>query len=113
MADVPARDRIHGARITTGANRPFPMVDPDHVHLVEKGYLDVFAVEWRGDSAVGRRRFVARVRAGEMAFGARPVEMSDERGHAFVFLAVPSRGAVFVRGERARVGQSFDLAATR
>ena len=112
MADVPASHRLDGARIDTGANQPFPLDDPDCVHLVENGYLDVFAVEWRENRAVGRRRFVARVRAGEMAFGAQPVESPDEQPHALVFLAVPSRGAVLVRGKRSRVGQGFDLAAT-
>ncbi|MCY4056691.1 MAG: hypothetical protein OXG44_01685, partial [Gammaproteobacteria bacterium] len=112
MGDVSVVDRIRGVRIETGANRPFPMDDPERVHFVERGYLDVFAVEWRRHEAVGRRRFVARVPAGEMAFGACPVASPGDSRLAFVCLAVPSRGAVIIEGERAGVESSFDLTAT-
>ena len=46
------------------------MDDAERVHLVERGFLDVFAVELAGDRPVGRRQFVTRVAAGEMALGA-------------------------------------------
>lgn len=113
MPDVPLIERIRGTRIETGANRPFPMDDPTRVHFVERGHLDVFAVEMKDDEIVGRRRFVARVPAGEMAFGSERIEDPEGHDETFGFLAVPSLSAVIVQGEREGVAsESFDLAAT-
>ena len=113
MADVPLIDRIRGVRIETGAHRPFPMDDPARVHFVEQGYLDVFVVELSANEATGRRRFVARVPAGEMAFGSDRVEDPARPERAFGLLAVPSLHAVIVEGERRGVAaETFDLAAT-
>ena len=89
------------------------MDDPARVYFVERGYLDVFAVELSGDEATGRRRFVARVPTGEMGFGSRRVACPTRPDRAFGFLAVPSLNAIIVEGERAGVASdSFDLAAT-
>ena len=115
MSDAsPIVDRIRGVRIETGAHRPFPMDDPARVYFVEEGYLDVFAVEFAmGDEAAGRRRFVARVPAGEMGFGSRRLAHPRRSHRAFGLLAVPSLNAVIVEGERAGVASdSFDLDAT-
>ena len=110
MTDAAIVERIRGVRIETGAHRPFLMDDAARVHFVERGHLDVFAVELSAGEVAGRRRFVARVAAGEMAFGASPIERAER---AFGLLAVPSRDAVVVRGERDGVAsESFDLAAT-
>ncbi len=100
MTDVPLIERIRGLRIETGANRPFSMDDPTRVHFVEQGYLDVFAVEMKADQVAGRRRYVARVPAGEMAFGSERIEDPARPGRTFGFLAVPSLNAVLVEGER-------------
>ena len=113
MTEVPLIERIRGVRIETGAHRPFLMDDPQRVHFVERGYLDVFAVELSADEAAGRRRFVARVPAGEMAFGRDRISDQARSERTFGFLAVPSLNAVVVEGERAGVAaESFDLAAT-
>ena len=113
MNDVPLIERIRGVRIETGAHRPFPMDDPAHVHFVEQGYLDVFVVELSADEAAGRRRFVARVPAGEMAFGCDRIEDPSRSERAFGFLAVPSLDAIIVEGQRDGVAsEKFDLAAT-
>ena len=106
-------EQIRGVRVETGANRPFPMDDPEQIHFVERGRLDVFAVEFGGDEAAGRRRFVARVPAGEMALGAVRVELPSRPGRAVGLLAVPSQDAVLVEGVRAGIAaENFDLAAT-
>ena len=113
MTDIPIVERIHGVRIETGAHRPFPMDDPARVHFVERGHLNVFAVEFNADEAAGRRRFVARVPGGDMAFGATRVQDPARPERVFGFLAVPSQDAVIVEGERDGVAsESFDLAAT-
>jgi len=113
MSDLPIVERIRGVRVETGAHRPFPMDDPELVYFVEKGYLDVFAVELKGDEVTGRRQFVTCVPAGEMAFGGRRTADAKHPGHDFGLLAVPSLDASIVAGERAGVASdSFDLTAT-
>ena len=113
MAGIPIIERLHGERIAAGAARPFLLDDPARVHLVEQGHLDVFAVEFRGDEPVSRRRFVARVPAGAMAFGSRPLSDPARPERVFGFLAVPSLDAVLIAGDRSGVaGDTFDLAAT-
>jgi len=109
---VPTIERIRGERIPTGAARPFLLDDPERVHLVEQGHLDAFAVELRGDEPVNRRRFVARVPAGSMAFGSRPLTDPARPERVFGYLAVPSLDAVLIAGDRSAVaGDTFDLAA--
>ena len=111
MAATPIIERIDGIRIETGAHRPFPMDDPARVHFVEQGHLDIFAVELRANEAVGRRRFVARVPAGEIAFGSRRISDEPAADSSFGFLAVPSQDAVVVQGARSGVtAETFDLA---
>ena len=111
--DIPLLERIHGVRIETDATRPFLMDDPTRVHAVEKGHLDVFAVELGPEGPVGRRRFVTRVPAGEMAFGCDRVADPARRERVFGFLAVPALDTILIDGERAGVASDgFDLAAT-
>ena len=113
MSGASIVERINGARMRTGAHRPFPMDDPDRVYFVEEGYLDIFAVGLGADGVAGRRRFVARVPAGEMGFGSRQVHRRQRPDRAFGFLAVPSLNATIVEGERTGVASDrFDLAAT-
>jgi len=110
---VPAIERIRGERIPAGAARPFLLDDPERVHLVEQGHLDAFAVELRGNEPVSRRRFLARVPAGSMAFGSRPLTDPARPERVFGYLAVPSLDAVLIAGDRSGVaGDTFDLAAT-
>ena len=88
------------------------MDDAERVHLVERGFLDVFAVELAGDRPVGRRQFVTRVAAGEMALGADRVADPARPERVFGFLAVPGLDTVVIDGERAGVAAAeFDLAA--
>ena len=112
MADVALIERIHGVRIATGADQSFLMDDPTRVYLVEQGHLDVFAVELSGNEPVGRRRFMARIPAGEMAFGHHRVTASKQPSRVFGLLAVPSLDAILIEGARDGVSSdSFDLAA--
>ena len=121
MNDLSVIERLRGTRERLGANRPFAMDDPERVHYVEHGHLDVFAVESRAGEVVGRRRFVARIPAGELAFGAVPLPLpersegarEDDPERRIGLLAVPSQNAVVIRGERAGISaEDFDLAAT-
>ena len=99
-------------RRETDATQPFVMDDAERVHLVERGFLDVFAVELAGDRPVGRRQFVTRVAAGEMALGADRVADPARPERVFGFLAVPGLDTVVVDGERASVAAGeFDLDA--
>ena len=105
-------ERIRGVRVETGAHRPFLMNDPAGVYLVERGHLDIFAVELNAEDVAGRRRFVARVPAGEMAFGHHRVAAQQQPSRVFAFLAVPSLDAILIEGERDGVScGGFDLAA--
>ena len=111
-ADIVAR--IGGRRAVTGAHRPFVMDRPDCVVLVERGHLDVFAVALEGNEPSGRRRFVARVPAGEMAFGAHRVKSAGAGDGTLGLVAVPSQDAVLIEGTRAGLeSERFDLDATR
>ena len=106
-------ERIRGTRTRTGANRSFALDDQERVRYVERGHLDVFVVARRGDRIIGRRRFVARVRPGEMAFGVAPLEIPGRDGHSLGLMATPSQGAVLIAGDRAGVGSTdFDAATT-
>ena len=99
-------------RRETDATHPFVMDDAERVHLVERGFLDVFAVELAGDRPVGRRQFVTRVAAGEMALGADRVADPARPERVFGFLAVPGLDTVVIDGERSGVaGGEFDLDA--
>ena len=112
MTEIPIIERIRGARIETGAHQPFLLDDPARVYFVEQGHLDVFAVELSADEIAGRRRFVARVPAGKMAFGSDRIEDPAQAQRTFGFLAVPSLDATLVAGERAGVAaETFDLDA--
>ena len=109
---TPILERLRGVRRETDATQPFVMDDAERVHLVERGFLDVFAVELAGDRPVGRRQFVTRVAAGEMALGADRVADPARPERVFGFLAVPGLDTVVIDGERAGVaGGEFDLDA--
>ena len=89
------------------------MDDPGRVYLVERGHLDLFAVELDGDTPVGRKCFVARVPTEEMAFGCERLADPARPASVYSFLAVPALDTVIVEGDRDGVGSaSFDLDAT-
>lgn len=112
MVDAALIERIHGVRIATGADQSFLMDDPSRVFLVERGHLDIFAVELSGSEAISRRRFIARLSAGEMAFGQRRIAAPDRSTRVFGLLAVPSLDAILIEGELEGVSSgSFDLTA--
>ena len=115
MGGASVIDRIRGVAFRAGANRPIRMDDAGRVLWVEQGHLDLFVVETGGEGEPGRRRFVTRVPAGAMCFGA--PRLADPEGAAgrSGFLAVPSVDAAGVEGERSRLvsREHFDLDTTR
>lgn len=112
MAEPSILERLRGTRFAAGANRPLTLDDTSRVWFVERGHLDVFAVELRGREAVGRRRFVTRVLPGQMAFGAATIPVPGD-SHVLGLLAVPAVDTVVIEGERDGVASdTFDLTAT-
>lgn len=103
----PIARRINGVPFETGANRPFLLDDPGRIFHVERGHLDIFAVETRGGEALGRQPFVTRVPEGMMAFsGVRQERNGDgdrEALDSFSLFAVPSRDATIIVGEAAQL----------
>ena len=114
MSVLAAEDRIRLATFKTGAHQPFLLDDPARAFRVEQGHLDLFAVELVRGAPVSRRPFVARVPAGSMCFGVRPVAGDPASAGAFGFLAVPSSGAVLAEVERSEIasGENLDLDTT-
>lgn len=109
MSAVPVIKRIRGTRIETGANQPFIMDNPTRVYYVEQGHLDIFVTRLDSDTAAGRRYFVTRICAGQMAFGVDRIEAST---NTFGLLAVPSLDTTIIKGEREGVAsKSFDIDA--
>ena len=113
MADDSIIERIRGRAYETGAYQSFLMDDPARVFFVQKGGIDIFAPELDGDEAIERRPFVAHVPAGGMAFGSERFAHPELPDHSYALLAVPSRDAVIIAGEREGLSEDkFDLAAT-
>ena len=116
MRVLAAEDRIRLATFTTGAHQPFLLDDPARAFRVERGHLDLFAVELVRGTPVSRRPFVTRVPAGSMCFGVRPVAVAGKPASvwAFGFLAVPSSGAVLAEVERSGLAsvENLDLDTT-
>lgn len=93
--------------------RVFFLDDFRSAFLVERGFLDVFAVKAAGSEPVGRAFPVARLTAGKVAFGTGSGRRPDN-GAEMRFMAIPSLEAVIVRGERAglEAAETFDLKTT-
>jgi ATP-binding cassette subfamily C protein len=109
MAEASLIERIGGDHFETGAHEPILLDEPARCYYVEQGYLDVFAVPYRGEQVIGRRLFVARVPEEGVAFGARSVagRNGEER---CVLQAVPSMNAVLVECRRDGINaETFDL----
>lgn len=112
MSDRPILERLRGERFAAGANQPLVLDEPSCVWFVERGWLDIFLVEFRARAAVGRRRFVMRIPAGKLAFGTEPIPTPGGR-EVIGLLGVPAVDSVIVKGERDGVADAtFDLVAT-
>jgi len=94
--------RVRMSRTETGADGAYALTEETGFHIVEKGYVDIFAtiIDARGQSLM-RMPFITRVPEGAAYFDA-PVRAIEHEGEpiSFGFLAVPSRDAVLLRGER-------------
>lgn len=83
--------------------RSFLLDDPARVYRVEKGYLDVFAVEVEDGEIVDRWLFVTRVAAGGLAYAMTPPKALHR------LLAVPSLNADLVEDDRDAVMSEDDF----
>ena len=113
MTDPVTEQPIHGESFTVGANQSFLLDDPDLVFWVERGHLDVFAVELMDEERVSRRPFVARIPAGATCFGVQRLVGPKGTLGLFSLLAVPAMGTAVIRGNRTDVvsEENFDLDA--
>ena len=112
--------RASVARAEMGAHKAFLLSDPNRFHVVESGYVDLFAVvseNLQNREILARKPFVARIMPGK-AFFEPPylrnfdtkVDAAREKGY-FLMQAVPSRDAVVVSGDRNEFATpgNFDL----
>ena len=107
-------DRVPVTRLQMGAHHAFLASGGRNFYIVENGYVDLFSVMADGDDALMRKPFIARVSAGRTFFDApRRQFIYDGKKVSFAFLAVPSRDAVLLRGEREHFAppDGFDLDA--
>ena len=92
-----AVENIAANGATLGAKDAFLLDSEEHFWIVERGYVDVFAVriDAEGDSAEHRRRpFVARVEEGGGFTGVAAIASRLEPPHRLALLAVPGRDTV-------------------
>ncbi len=91
----------------TESPRSFLLDDPTRVYRVEKGYLDIFAVEVEDGEIIDRWLFVTRVPEGRLAYAMTPPRALH------TLLAVPSLNAALVEDDRDAVMSmdDFDLDA--
>ena len=107
--------KISMSRRQMGANEAFHLTDERRFHVVESGYVDLFAVLAASDSEHARsttKPFVARMMPGDVFFGvpAIPALEGNERGtKSYILSAVPSRQAVLLSGERERMLSADDF----
>lgn len=108
--------KVSMSRRELGANEAFLLTDNQQFHIVDSGYVDLFAVMVSDDSENAQRTtkpFVARIMPGNAFFGAPTVMVkSDSQGAGnYVLLAVPSRQTVLFSGARERLfsADDFDL----
>jgi NHLM bacteriocin system ABC transporter ATP-binding protein len=86
------------ASFELSGNRPFLLIEPDGVWLVEDGGADVFAVRLEGGKTAGPRTYLFSARAGEALFGAAP-----ENGYALIAV-----GRIGARARRLEPGESVN-----
>lgn len=82
-----------GEQVTTFANCPFLISDPDSVWMIESGKVDLFTVEVRAGKPAGARTRFLSLGAGEAFFGIDTAHF----GHDWGFLAAGKAGSVLRR----------------
>ncbi len=85
--------------VTIGGNKPFLLNDPKKVWMVYSGKVDIFAVRVEGGEAVGTRRHLFRVEAGDAILGMDLKRYRREIG----LLAVGLSGTQLLAVERTRL----------
>ena len=103
MSDLTAAESLLGPPIETGAYRPIILADPERVVFVKRGFLDIFSVERTNETSLARAPLVCRVAAERMAFGVTPDEAEGNETNSKVLMAVPSRDANIILGERSHL----------
>ena len=106
-------ERVKRRSFEAGANQPILLDDPERAFYVERGHLDLFAVEVEDGEPTNRSPFVGRIPAGALAFGAPVLERDAER-NSVVLQAIPGRSAAVVECDRAGLADAdnFDLDVT-
>ena len=105
--------RIPMSRAEVGARDAFLLDRREEFHIVESGYVDLFAVVvGDGHRALTRAPFIARIPVGSAFFGS-PILPGKGGGTFFACQAVPSRGTILLRGKREHLASrdTFDLDA--
>ena len=100
--------------VNVGANRSFLLDDREHVWIVERGFVDIFAVRIDAERGQLRRRpWIARIEPGGGFIGGSAIASVLEPPHKLAFLAVPARDAVVTVRKRLDVASrgAFDLDA--
>ncbi len=107
--------RLQATVAETTADAPIRLNNPEDVYFVERGFLDIFAVETDAGLPAGPRLFIARLQEGKLAFGGPEHEARsrEDASGAFALIAVPSPGADILKGKRSAFAsaQDFDLEA--
>ena len=103
--DANLAKRIRGEVISTGANNPIILDDPNTLLIVKKGFLDIFVIGMRDNQTFSRKPFVTRLAKGMAAFGHNPVTIkSDLQGtERYCLAAIPSQGSQIILGELAAI----------
>ena len=98
---------------TLGANDAFLLDSKEHLWIVERGFVDIFAslVSAEGESDRRRRPFVARIEEGDGFFGTASIESRREPPHRIALFAVPGRNTVLQTRRRQDLAarNTFDL----
>ena len=101
-------------RLELGANQAFLLDNEELFWVVERGYVDIFAVRIgiRGDQQEFRRRpFVTRVEEGSGFAGGEPIESIEQPPYRLALLAAPGQGTVLIARKREDIAakDAFDL----
>ena len=104
--------RIHMSRAEVGAHDAFLLDRREEFYVVESGYVDLFAAVVDDERrTLTRAPFIARIPAGGAFFGS--LIAPNKGGTFFIYQAVPTRGAILLRGEREHLASRdvFDMDA--
>lgn len=98
---------------TLGANDAFLLDSKEHFWIVERGFVDIFAVRIGGEDEKEHRRkpFVARIGKGGLMLGGAPIESRLAPPQKIAFLAVPGRDTILQTRRRRDLAaeDTFDL----